>query len=156
MPVSRNRKKKTKRNPKSTNESAALMNKHGNVSLREDGGGNRSITGKFYQGAIPSPENMKEYQDVDPSIPGRLLQWTEDESKHRRSIENKYSTHSFATIIIGYLTGLFALCLIAFLAYLFMREGHADEGKWIALSMAGVISIFVLRKTVTFKKDKPE
>lgn len=156
MPVSRKRKKKTKSNPKSSNEPAALMNKHTNLSLREDSGGNRSITGKFYQGAIPSPEYMKEYQAIDPSIPGKLIQWTEDESKHRRKIENKYSNHSFATILIGYVTGLIALCLIAFLAYLFMKDGHADAGKWIALSMAGVISIFVLRKTVTSKKDSLE
>src|SRR5687767_6999221 len=131
------------------------MNKHGNLSVKEEEGGNRSITGKFFQGAIPSPESMKEYQEVDPSIPLRLIKWTEDESKHRRRIEHKYANQSFATILIGYITGLIALCLIAFLAYLFMKEGHAAEGKWIALSMAGVISVFVIRRAVSSnKKDK--
>src|SRR5688500_420016 len=71
------------------------MNKHGNLSVREEEGGNRSITGKFFQGAIPSPDSMKEYQKVDPSIPLRLIQWTEDESKHRRRIEHKYANQSF-------------------------------------------------------------
>lgn len=130
------------------------MNKHGNLSVKEDGGGNRSITGKFFQGAIPSPDSMKEYKEVDPSIPLRLIQWTEDESKHRRRIEHKYANQSFATILIGYITGLFALCLIAFLAYLFMKEKHAAEGKWIALSMAGVISVFVIRRAVSINKKE--
>lgn len=130
------------------------MNKHSDLSVREDGAGNR-IIGKFFQGAIPSPDCMKEYQEVDPSIPLRLIQWTEDESDHRRRIEHKYANHSFATILIGYITGLIALCLIAFLAWLFMKEGYAVEGKWIALSMAGVISIFVIRRAVLCnKKDK--
>lgn len=65
------------------------MNKHSDLSVREDGEGNRSITGKFFQGAIPSPDSMKEYKEVDPSIPSRLIQWTEDESKHRRKIESQ-------------------------------------------------------------------
>lgn len=153
-PVGKQRKRTS--NPKSRNESAALMNKHSNLSVTEDTGGNRSITGKFFQGAIPSPDSMKEYQEVDPSIPLRLIQWTEDESKHRRKIENKFANQSFATILIGYITGLIALCLIAFLAYLFMKDGHAVEGKWIALSMAGVISIFVIRRAVSTNKKEQD
>lgn len=80
MPLSRNRKKKSL--PASISKSSPEMAKQQSSVQRTQE--IRSITSKFYQGMIPSPEMMQEYSQIDPELPTKLVKWTEDESIHRR------------------------------------------------------------------------
>lgn len=61
--------------------------------------------------------------------------------------------HAFLTTIWGNIFGFLALVSMGALSYLFMIKGYATEGKWIALSTAGVIGIFVIRRYWTKNKD---
>lgn len=142
MPVSRNRKKK-KYSIATTKNSPTMAKQDEPIQHQQE---IQKITGKFYKGMIPSPEMMEEYKQIDPDLPMRLVKWTEDESNHRRKIEKKITMHAFLTTIWGNIFGFFSLLIMGVLAYLFMINGHPIEGKWIALSTAGVIGIFVIRK----------
>ena len=145
MPVSRKRKtrnKKTKPN--------RSMSKSQELQIRgEQTGVTKTIAGKYYQGIIPSPEMMQQYQQVDPTFPSRILQLTEDEAISRRKNENKIINHAFISTLIGNLLGFLSILALSFLAYEFMINRHAEEGKWIALSIASVVGIFVIRRYLT-------
>jgi uncharacterized membrane protein len=134
------------------------MNKDRELKVRTDHQkGTQEITGKMYQGIIPSPEMMKGYQDVDPALPMRLVKAMEDEAAHRRQAENKIIKHGFQSSIFNTLVGFLALIALGLLAYLFMVKGYAVEGAAIAGSIGAVISIFVIGKAISNKKKgKPE
>ena len=76
----------------------------------------------------------------------RILTLTEDETAHRREMEEKIVKHAFLISILGNICGLLAIASLGFLSYEFMIQGHATEGGWIAGSIAGVVGIFVIRR----------
>jgi len=105
----------------------------------------------FYQGIIPSPEMMEQYKEVDPNLPNRLVQMKEEESQHRREMERRILNKSSFTEILGLILAFLVVCGIAVLAYFFMINGHPEDGKWIILSLTGLVAVFVTRK---FWKNK--
>jgi uncharacterized membrane protein len=133
------------------------MNKSGEVNVHRDHSkGTHEISGKVYQGIIPSPEMMKAYQEVDPSLPMRLVKTMEDEAAHRRQIERRLIKNQFQTNVFNTLIGLLALVALGVLAYLFMNNGHPTQGSVIAGTIATVISVIVVGKAITNKrKEKP-
>ncbi len=76
---------------------------------------------------------MEKYKKIDPSLPMRIVQWTEDEGNHRRKMEGRIVKNSYNTVIWGYVLGFLCVFLISFLCYLFMINGNPREGMWIAL-----------------------
>lgn len=154
MPVSRRRKTKRAKetSPKST---TAAMNQRKEVRIQDDhNNGSRQITGKFYQGVIPSPEMMKEYKEVDPDLPNRLVSIVEDEAIHRRKTESRIVRNGFWSKILNNFFGFMALIAMAVLSYRYMIKGYPKEGAWIAAGIATVIGVFVVRNAVSGKKDK--
>jgi uncharacterized membrane protein len=134
------------------------MNKSGQVNVHRDHNkGTQEITGKVYQGIIPSPEMMKEYQEVDPSLPMRLVKAMEDEAAHRREVELMIIKNGFQANKNNIIFGFLALLALGVLSYFFMINDHAIEGAAIAGSIGAVISVFVIRKAISDKKKgKPE
>jgi uncharacterized membrane protein len=131
------------------------MNKSGQVKVRQDHNkGTQEITGKVYQGIIPSPEMMKEYQEIDPTLPMRLVKAMEDEAAHRRGMESTIIKNGFITNRNNTRFGFSALLALGVLAYLFMINGHAKEGAAIAGSIGAVIGVFVIGKAITNKKKE--
>lgn len=132
------------------------MNERRELNVRENPHkGTHEITGKYYQGIIPSPEMMKGYQEIDPSLPLRLVKMAEDEGTHRRQVELKIVANTFRTATINTLVGFLALLALAALSYLFMIKGYAVQGAIIASSIGGVIGVFVIGKAISNrKKDK--
>jgi uncharacterized membrane protein len=131
------------------------MNKSGQVNVQRDHNkGTQEITGKVYQGIIPSPEMMKEYQEVDPSLPMRLVKAMEDEAAHRRQIERRLIKNQFQSNTLNTLIGFLALVALGILAYMFMINGHPTQGAYIAGSIGAVISVFVIGKAITNKKKE--
>jgi len=145
MPISRNRRKRSKSNQKTALNSNQLKARQSNELVRNE------VT--LYQGLIPSPEMMEAYKNVDPSIPLKIMEWTTSEGDHRRKIETRIVKDAKSVTIWNSIFGLVAVLVIAALAYLFMINGHSEDGRWIActviVSLAGV---FVFRKQLEKRK----
>lgn len=149
MPLSRNRKKNKKSKPKKV----AQPQKPSKVPPTDI---QRTHTQKleFYQGILPHPVMMEQYREIDPTIPLKIVQWTEEEGKHRRTVETTIVKQSFSTVIWGYVLGFLSVLLISVLCYLFMINGHPREGMWIAcIIIVALAVVFVLRKVP--KVNKP-
>jgi uncharacterized membrane protein len=131
------------------------MNKSGKLKVRRDHRqGTDEITGEVYQGIIPSPSMMKEYKEVDPDLPMRLVKAMEDEAAHRRKVDTTIINYNYRTNRNNIVYGFLALIALGVLAYLFMINGHPNQGVGIAGSIGTVIGVFVLRKGRPEKKKE--
>lgn len=143
MPLSRSRKKSKRQNKKITASVAQQHKPAGQTQNHVQ----RTQKLEFYQGLIPHPDMMEQYKQIDPSLPMRIVQWTEDEGNHRRNMETKIVKDSYNTIIWGYVLGFLCVALISVLCYLFMINGNPREGMWIAcIIIVALAVVFVLRK----------
>lgn len=66
------------------------MNKKGELVVKNYPDGSQELSGKIYQGPLLPPEMLKEYKEVDPELPGRVIKRSEDESLHRRICEKNF------------------------------------------------------------------
>ncbi len=156
MPVSKGRKRKKKKSPSKQLSKSYPMAHSMEMSRtqRQQGMGPLSQQSQsYYQGIVPSPEMMEHYKDVDETLPGRLVALTEDEAAHRRGLEQRLTTHAFVTTLIGQIFAFLAVGLIAVLSYLYMINGHAEEGKVIAVAIIVSLAALFLGKQV-FRKSK--
>ncbi len=143
MPLSRNREEKQKPKQKIT-ASVAQQQK---PTQQTQNSIQRTQKLEFYQGLIPHPEMMEQYKQIDPSLPMRIVGWTEEEGIHRRNMEAKIVKHSYNTVVWGYVLGFLCVALISVLCYLFMINGNPREGMWIAcIIIVALAVVFVLRK----------
>jgi hypothetical protein len=125
------------------------MNKKGELLMKKYPDGSQELSSKIYHGQILPPEMLKEYKEVDPEFPARLVKWSEVESEHRRICEKNLLKHKYVMSLSGHLCSIVATAAILLVAYLFMTKGYAREGMWIALSTSGVVGIFVIKKYIT-------
>jgi len=154
MPISRKRKKRPSH--KQSNQTAAYMTREAKVAMQKHQDGSGHFQGELYQGAFPSPDMLKGYQEVDPNLPNRLFEWTETESKHRRSLEARVVNGSMILAALGIVAGLATVAGLGYLSYLFMINGHPTAGASIAVSIAGVVSVFIYRKAKKDREEKPK
>jgi hypothetical protein len=61
----------------------------------------------MFSGSLPiaPPQVLNEYKKVDPALVQKLVDWTEQQSKHRRGIENLKANRSEARLDRGQLIG---------------------------------------------------
>jgi uncharacterized membrane protein len=61
----------------------------------------------MFSGSLPiaPPQILNEYKKVDPALVQKLVDWTEQQSKHRRDIENLKANSSEARLDRGQLIG---------------------------------------------------
>ena len=118
---------------------------HGKV--RKARQGNQEIQeGYFFSGPIPSPDLMKEYAEVDPKFPERILTLTEGEASHRQREEKKINRCKLAEIrsdAIGRLAALvFAfLCIVGYgyLMYLVFQMGYNSSATFLSSTIVAAL-----------------
>jgi uncharacterized membrane protein len=100
----------------------------------------------FYQGIIPKPEDLAEYEKISPGFADRIIKMTETEIIHRRGLEKRITWFGFIAVITSYVIGGAAVFGIAYLCYLFMNRGYAKEGAWLGVSVLVAIAVAFLIK----------
>lgn len=154
MPISHRHRKRAPAKP--TNQTTANMNKKATVAVRKDRDGTGHLQGEMYEGNFFPPEMLKGYQEVDPNLPNRLIGWTEKESGHRRFMERVIIVGSFLLSGFSIISGLATVAGLGYLSYLFMINGNAAAGASIAVSISGVVGVFIYRKAKKEKEEKEE
>lgn len=97
----------------------------------------------FYSGLIPRVEDLAKYEQISPGFANRIISLTEDEGKHRRSLEKRVIFMGFANAMTGLFLAFAAVSGISYLCYLFMINNHATEAAWIAVSvLVGIAAVF--------------
>ncbi|WP_407472221.1 DUF2335 domain-containing protein [Xanthomonas campestris] len=77
-----------------------------------------------WEGPLPPPKLLAEFNELQPGLAGRIVQWAEEEGAHNRKIETRSLNWAIATRIIGqvFAAGLAIGCLYA--SYHLAMAGH--------------------------------
>ena len=111
-----------------------------------------SISGQQFSGPLPPPEMLSQYNAIIPSLAENIVQMAQDESKHRRLIEQKTlqtnidisnfnSSERKRGQIFGFAIGMTGLVVSSFMAYIGAEIASAFVG---GSTVVGLVSIFVI------------
>ncbi len=106
-----------------------------------------------FSGPFPPPDILKAYGEYDPSLPARIFNMTEEESKHRRRMESRIIGWQVKSYFVNNIFAILAICLVLAVGCFFMLEGYATQGAWIiGTTSIGIVSIIITRN---FTKNTP-
>jgi uncharacterized membrane protein len=120
-------------------------------SRRAEGNGMDLQEHRLYVGPIPSPDIIKEFSEIDPSFPERLMALGEREAKHRQrevELNNKVVRQEIRSdAIVRFVSPFMAFIVVVavlYLAYFAFSKGLEWGGTIIALpGLALVVGMFV-------------
>ena len=102
-----------------------------------------SAEARFFQGPIPDPQTLQEYQKVDPNFPERILALGEAQSAHRQQQETYHLKGSTIARFVGLGLAFLSVLVICAVGTYAIELGHAKEG-------CGVIAAVVVSLAGTF------
>ena len=108
-----------------------------------------------FQGPLPPPEVLKEYQSVLPGSPDRFLSLVENEQKHTHSNENVIIKNQILQNWAGLIIGAIIVILFFIGAYKLAVMGHETvAGIIFSVTIISIATIFVLHKRSDNNSDK--
>lgn len=114
-----------------------------------------------YQGPIPPPDHLADYENIKPGFADRILKMAEDQANHRYALENK-SVGSDITIRSRMMSerraGQFMAFAIAVLfpclgAYLITHDAKIEGSIFGGIGLVPVIYAFIPKKYKTGNDD---
>ncbi|EBB5496171.1 DUF2335 domain-containing protein [Salmonella enterica] len=113
----------------------------------------QAIVLKHFQGPVPPPAMLKEYNDVIPGLANRLIELTEKEQSHRHSIESDNVKISKR----GQIMSFFVVLIIIFAAILFGLNGNTVlAGILVGIDLAALVTAFIAGKYYSIKTTDSE
>jgi uncharacterized membrane protein len=100
---------------------------------------------EHYSGPIPQPSDLQKYEDIKIGFAERIVIMAENEANHRQKIELKIINSERIFNIFGQLVAAFMGFLVIALMWYAFSEGYADQVKWIGISIASVVGLFVYK-----------
>lgn len=100
---------------------------------------------EVYQGALPPPDMMQGYQQLDKSFPDRIITMAEKEQNHSHKVESKRNTTILIQSSIGLLAGLITMGTLCYLIYFAIASGQTSVAITIVGSMAAIIGVFIYK-----------
>ena len=108
-----------------------------------------------FQGPLPPPEVLKEYQSVLPGSPDRFLSMVEKEQNHTHSKENIIINNQILQNWAGLIIGAIIVILFFIGAYKLAVMGHETvAGIIFSVTIISIATIFVLHKRSDNNSDK--
>ena len=98
---------------------------------------------RFFQGPLPDPQTLQEYQQIDPDFPERILAMGEAQSAHRQQQERYYLKGSTIARFVGLGLAFLSVLVVCGVGAYAITLGHAKEG-------CGVIAAVVVSLASTF------
>lgn len=107
-----------------------------------------------HSGPLPSPRQMVEYEAALPGLAERIVRLTENEQKHRHTIQNTALNRSANLRDRGQWLALVAMALVlAFCAYLVVAGATAAAASVAIALVAAVVGIFVTGRHADIKES---
>ena len=96
---------------------------------------------QFFQGPLPDPQTLQEYQQVDPDFPKRILAMGEAQSAHRQQQERYHLKGSTIARFVGLGLAFLSVLVVCGVGAYAIKLGHATEGcsviAGVVVSLAG-------------------
>lgn len=100
---------------------------------------------KHYSGPIPRPSDLQKYEDIKIGFAERILAMAEHEAIHRQKIDHKIINSERLFSILGQLTAACMGFLVIALMWYAFSQGYAEQVKWIGISIASVVGLFIYK-----------
>ena len=92
------------------------------------------------EGPIPSPGMLRDYDRAIPGLAGRIVDWAEDEARHRRAVERSLVRMSWGGMWCALLIALITIGGGMVLAW----QGRSTVGLvGVVSAVAGLVIVFV-------------
>lgn len=127
----------SKRNKKPKKQPAATIRTSSAMAMRVaphelkvgESTGSAGVTSQIavqqtWQGPIPSPKQLAEFEAIKPGLANRIVSMAEDEGVHSRLIERRALNWSIAAQLVGQVFGLGIALACLYAAYWLAMAGH--------------------------------
>ncbi|MFA7421953.1 MAG: DUF2335 domain-containing protein [Melioribacteraceae bacterium] len=119
-------------------------NKGGNLPQKNSGYTVTAHHSELYVGPLPKPETLKQFDDIVPGAAERIITQFEEQSRHRRSLEQVVISNdvklSQRGLVFGFIIGMVAIICGGILAFL----GREIAGSFIGGGgVVGLVSVFI-------------
>jgi uncharacterized membrane protein len=116
-----------------------------------------TVVATSYQGPMPPPDMLRQYAELIPDAPERMLALVERQAQHRQTQEAQLVGSQTRALlrgqIMGYTLAIFFGCVGAFLAV----QGHTTVATVIfATTIVGLGTVFALGRRPTADKSPQE
>ncbi|PWB34680.1 DUF2335 domain-containing protein [Pseudomonas sp. SDI] len=126
-----------------------------------------AVVAKSFQGPLPPPALLQEYDAVVPGLAKEIVQWTTSQTAHRQGIEDramsideKMSTWYVVEVLLGQLFALIiALTVIGAVVYLATQGREVAAGVLGTVGFGGIVAAFITgrrKRTPSESNEKPE
>jgi uncharacterized membrane protein len=106
-----------------------------------------------FQGPIPPPELLREYNEIVPNGADRIVKMAEAQSSHRIDLESIVIKGDDRRADRGLYTGFTIGIVMLVLSFIMVMYGHGVEGTIFGTAdLAGLIGIFVYGRNVKLKE----
>jgi len=110
---------------------------------------------QHYEGDLPTPEMLDKYRQIIPDLPQKMIQWVDEERRHRRRMENKILNRFSLTELSRTIAALIGLAAVLGAGIVFLNKGYPREGAAIIIAAAvAIVGIFISRKPSPPAGDK--
>ena len=110
---------------------------------------------RFFQGPIPDPQTLQEYQQIDPDFPQRILAMGEVQSAHRQQQERYYLKGSTIARFVGLGFAFLSVLVVCGVGAYAIKLGHAKEGCGvIAAVVVSLASTFIWGRTKVQRENR--
>jgi uncharacterized membrane protein len=127
------------------------------------------VTTRSFQGPLPSPGLLREYEQVVPGLAAQIVDWTTSQTSHRQmmekraiAIDEKLSTWYIVEVILGLLLGFCVAGLVVWAVIELAKSNHEiAAGALGTIGFGSMVIAFITgrRRRVSEKKSsdsKPE
>jgi len=118
--------------------------------------GSRSVSVSQYQGPIPPPSILEQYDKVVPGSAELIIQQFEKQSNHRMTLESTVIQADIKRANLGLLAG-FLLCIATVIGGCVVAVlSHAGAGATIATAAVGTLAAVFVYGTASRKKERQD
>lgn len=102
---------------------------------------------EHHSGPLPSPRTLKKYNEIIPDGAERIMKVFEDESCHRRKMEDRVIKSQTNQSLSGQILGFFIATISIIVGTYLVIQGHDAAGITIfSLDIVGLAAVFVIGK----------
>jgi uncharacterized membrane protein len=100
-----------------------------------------------HRGPLPSPDSLRQYEQIVPGLAERIVKMAENQSSHRMDLEQKVVNDQLGESKRGQYFGfaIAVICLVATL-YLALQNHDTVAGILGGTTIVGLVTVFVLGK----------
>jgi len=106
-----------------------------------------------FQGPIPPPALLREYNEIVPNGADRIMKMAEAQTQHRINLESIVIKGDDRRANWGLVTGFTIGVLVLVLSFVLVMYGHGVEGTVLgSVDLIGLVSLFVYGRTERSKE----